>query len=1746
MPYSSSISSTEAKPHDAFYEQALEYAQQNHFDLAFQMLFYAAETNHLESMYLVGKGAFNRPPIIEFLKRASDGGHVEARYELAKYYLIPPYKPSSVSLAIELLKANVEKNHLESMVSLGHVYVSGLDGKTNYKKALKYFELGSEHGSTNATFFLAKMYDRGLGCEQDNKKAINLAIKALELKDRSIIYENQSALIEDVFNSIIEKTLKNDFHKIWPLIKAISLLSNSEATIFAELLSKHLKNTKKLKRKKVLKYLLSEDIRDNPSAYLLSLDFENLDDLFEKAKDYLEHQDYKKAIHLLKIATKKGHLSAKLELAKHYINKPNGSMDSDEALKLLDENISVEHVESIKFKANLYLHGVGVQQDLSEAFRLFTLGDELGDPISSVCLAKMYDSGFGCEQSLDKALNLVAKTSSLKNKSFSDKQAFLMESFLDGLIEKRLTIEFDKIVPLIKAIGSLPNSEAKHIAKIFNKKLENLPEVKKNQVLNYLSQIHLQDYPSAYMLGFDFENIDDLYLRAKEYYTNRQMNNALTLFTIAAEKGHVESMFYLGVGNLNGLTESPNIKFLKRASDEGHLNAKLELARYYINKPDASFYYDDTFKLLDENISQQHTSSIRFKASLYLRGIGTPIDHKESFKLFKQGDLLGDIFSTLLLAQMYNLGAGCKQNLKESRRLAIKLLPHIDKVTATFAKKSILESLLNDVIKQTLETKIDEIWPLLRALSSLPKIDYDFIVEMVHAHLKSIPFSKRVQAIELFLSNKNIDDWQPDEIAMLNDAYKVTVQSNVTKEQLRAIPSSIKKIKIPAHLDLELIKILVEEKKLDLEIHHYDFSIASKYLGEPLCHLKMPCEEKGKKKKRQIKAEIPFVHFVQSGDKSLDTIKTEKIGIMDGIHLTYMTNSTFPKEDEPIIFLFAGRQEKALLPQTGAIRVVVVLTQDEYKALSQLNLNVDQYDVLIIDKIKKPFKEHEDQVSTINSRRFAALLCAQHYNLNHLLMLDDNIDSLLIYDEETPKSMDGIYEAFLRFQQEQKSPFVSVRTHNSKKTNTSPDKLGAKVQFWDLKWINNYFNKAPFNLGDRSIIKLMCFLPEDENQWGEDYFAQTVLHCLAQSIGQKGFAHLPNVEIVRDKKALNACVRQGVRAKPIQLSLKYSNYLEKISPQLRNVVESSTMIFNNIVKQRIEQYERQQEIRRRLNIEQYHAQLNGIKVTPLPQPVPQGQLFTQQLSSTLTNITKQLVTLPEDSFKLFPHQIEAIQSLINHIDKSPVSSHFLFKMATGSGKTLVQTLLALTALSIDTKSVVIVTPFRSLTIQTYDAIQKYISELPLLSSLINVSPSRVIKVLSGDKKALPQRLLVDKISAEKRFLLVTCLESWNNLVEQNRSIINQFSCVIKDESHLTEKRYLTDATIPQPLLSLYFSATPSPKCTYDGEYVYSIERGIKESRLTPLHVDASLHDDDFYNHDKKESRLMLLLKKHVHLSGLPLVESKGVVFCTARDEAASLYELFKETFPGKRVFLITSANEQNKKDILEFKRTPQAVAFVVDMMIEGFDDKRIDWAFISSKRHTTQKRIVQIAGRIIRMDRNNPHKIGLLIGPEKIKKHIQSIHPQKEAIKEYASISATLNHYAGHQQEAQLISLFASSPQRQSVKTGAEMDFSDSTDSMNTRDKKHSPLTDKKIENKDTENLYFKGKRSFDENHASGDGKRLRIEPAQRSSIDGWSVKKSQTAKETQNHAGFFSKKRNSPVGINEESEMKRTRVLSI
>lgn len=471
------------------------------------------------------------------------------------------------------------------------------------------------------------------------------------------------------------------------------------------------------------------------------------------------------------------------------------------------------------------------------------------------------------------------------------------------------------------------------------------------------------------------------------------------------------------------------------------------------------------------------------------------------------------------------------------------------------------------------------------------------------------------------------------------------------------------------------------------------------------------------------------------------------------------------------------------------------------------------------------------------------------------------------------------------------------------------------------------------------------------------------------------------------------------------------------------------------------------------------------------------QSFTSVLDYISDNEGNNLTVLSEGvKVSLRNYQNHALQWLSDCL-KNSGKMNFSFNLATGTGKTLLMLTIALSAFYANPKkNVILLFPNIQLVHQT---LKKLFNEFKPLLDYFNICQTSVYGVCStssgelqkGDVITRKQIQHYKKLHQSSGHIYLFCADSFvsftNSTSRYKDSFLDNISLAIFDESHqqdtLINSPIFSSLSESKAVIQCYFSATPKKSLETKNvieEFSYQRQSAINDGYLSPILVDKSLPAS--VSHE--DLKTILLYQQHPN-SG-PLKNHKGIIYVESRDEASELFKSLQacSDFDQDLFFPFFTPNKERGLDpgyqnfeaaLSHFLKQKKGIAIVVQMLVEGFDDKRVDF-IINTRKGVSSSSLHQANGRCIRINDEAPNKIGYVILRCDNQSHINETSLLKNAsiessLSDFVYVKDTLRLYSSSMHLTNPLPETSTSSERKRCMTFDESD--DENPSMISSDK---------------------------------------------------------------------------------------------
>jgi superfamily II DNA or RNA helicase len=699
-------------------------------------------------------------------------------------------------------------------------------------------------------------------------------------------------------------------------------------------------------------------------------------------------------------------------------------------------------------------------------------------------------------------------------------------------------------------------------------------------------------------------------------------------------------------------------------------------------------------------------------------------------------------------------------------------------------------------------------------------------------------------------------------------------------------------------------------------------------------------------------------------------------------------------KNDRFIFIMAGRTQEAFTPDpsTNQYRTVLVLTENEYGQLKEDKSSLYPYEVLLVKR--RINTTTASTPSMITARRRATIEFALANELNHFLMLDDNINMVEIAQQHYQNNHENPYVAIYNLMLEKtihvNEPLTSLQTKSCHKQWFVPNMLGCKYFLFNLNVLRSMLRALDETIKPNEIG--FSIFPEDDATGQQDYYMQLYFHSLAaltndQNTHRRGFDLFPKTTAKIHRSGLN---RNLAVAQNNELSEIYTtiHLLEQVIDvgglKLSEVVDRTTLMYNSII----------------LEAEKQHAEkqknfFNADYIVSLSSEEQDYRLVNERslASLSLEDYLNTVATIDN----LHPHQRDALSFYKNNL--SSTSSDINFTICTGGGKTYIQGLIAFAHFKQQPgKNVVIVCPTQHICIQFRDALRE-LTVKEWLPQELQVDPTKINSVLSDQttRSIIQAHFHWNESLQNKSNILVICHESFKRLIapqspeyyNEQFDLMKKTSVFMFDEAHLTSSydpnKIRSGEALPTSIRRLNFTATPIYQTPL--QYEFNIRQGVATKILAHFIIDDTFSARDIQDWDKIAS---LVTHHPMPKSNKALKDHKGIIYVSSISDARDLFN--KLVAEGFTCYEIHSNRENSNADIHSFKEAETGIAIAVDMLVEGFDCSDVYWSMIlkdSLSSYNDQRKTIldcdkraQILGRLLRASEKNSSKQALLILPD--------------------------------------------------------------------------------------------------------------------------------------------------------------------
>ena len=379
-----------------------------------------------------------------FLKSAES--YPQAMYQVAVMYRDGIGVARDYQMMENYLRKASDVGHVQSIYLLAEIYRAGRLLPRNDKLAFELYLKGAGFGNANCQYQVAVMYRDGIGCEPDTEESEKWFDK---YSYSSVVWNFIQAADWAKVNTDLGK---GEISEIYSKASDCGVASAAwNVGILTEKMDglEHLAQS--VNADAILRY--ANYLYDICMDYSLALEYymraSELGNVFAmvRAGDMIRDgrgckYDVQQALTYYNVATDYGNTGAMSNI----INLPIDTVSIDcheKAIRQLMNVANAGNIDAARRLGNYYYNGVEIKLDFSKAFVWYELASKQGDVWSMIRTAEMYRDGKGVEKNINYAIELFKKAAYYGNLSAISNVLSLSVNLFDG---------HDKVIKFLNTI----------------------------------------------------------------------------------------------------------------------------------------------------------------------------------------------------------------------------------------------------------------------------------------------------------------------------------------------------------------------------------------------------------------------------------------------------------------------------------------------------------------------------------------------------------------------------------------------------------------------------------------------------------------------------------------------------------------------------------------------------------------------------------------------------------------------------------------------------------------------------------------------------------------------------------------------------------------------------------------------------------------------------------------------------------------------------------------------------------------------------------------------------------------------------------------------------------------------------------------------------------------------------------------------------------------------------------------------
>jgi uncharacterized protein len=276
------------------------------------------------------------------------------------------------------LQAKAGAGNSDAQVSLGRAYEDGDGVPRNDRQAVSWYRAAAEQGNAKAQDNLGLMFRSGLGVDQDKAEAVRWYRKSAKQENPNAMFNLGTAY----YNGDGVITDEVAAYAWFLLAQQFGSSSGADA-------AKRMKD--------------EEGNRESDA-------FEKIGDMYQKGDELPQRSS--EAINWYRTATENGEARVQVKLASILLQDQRETSNYGEARRLCEKAANLHFSPGAYCMGQIYDHGWGVSQDLSQAAKWYNEAANMGLAVAALRVGEMYWKGEGFKQDKISAYEFIYLASS--------------------------------------------------------------------------------------------------------------------------------------------------------------------------------------------------------------------------------------------------------------------------------------------------------------------------------------------------------------------------------------------------------------------------------------------------------------------------------------------------------------------------------------------------------------------------------------------------------------------------------------------------------------------------------------------------------------------------------------------------------------------------------------------------------------------------------------------------------------------------------------------------------------------------------------------------------------------------------------------------------------------------------------------------------------------------------------------------------------------------------------------------------------------------------------------------------------------------------------------------------------------------------------------------------------------------------------------------------------------------------------